>query len=106
MSKKSLAELREQHDGRLPIYAWPGGYPLYYMDDNNLVLCPDCANKPEEEYSSPITRYDMHLEGPPLECEDCGAKIDSAYGDPDEEKDNPQRGAGKFHYDTLEEKRL
>jgi hypothetical protein len=29
--------------GSLDAYAWPGGYPVYYLDKNNDVLCPKCA---------------------------------------------------------------
>jgi hypothetical protein len=29
--------------GSLDAYAWPGGYPVFYLDRNNDVLCPKCA---------------------------------------------------------------
>ena len=31
--------------GKLPAYAWPGGYPLYYLCADGGILCPQCANK-------------------------------------------------------------
>lgn len=37
-------------DGTLQSYAWPGGYPLYYLDKGNNVLCPDCAIESEKAY--------------------------------------------------------
>jgi hypothetical protein len=29
--------------GSLDTYAWPGGYPIYYLDKRGDVLCPKCA---------------------------------------------------------------
>lgn len=26
-------------------YAWPGGYPIYYVTRDGGVLCPDCVRK-------------------------------------------------------------
>ena len=31
-------------EGELVSYAWPGGYPVIYITEDNGVLCPDCAN--------------------------------------------------------------
>jgi hypothetical protein len=81
-------------------YAWPGGYPLVYtvstrpvsgrkLDVPGLghylepgqVYCAECAGKLER--FTPALAQDVHWEGEPLECEDCGKEIDSAYGDPE-----------------------
>jgi hypothetical protein len=43
-----LSEIR-QSDGKLPAYAWPGGYPIVYMARDNGILCPRCANEYELE---------------------------------------------------------
>jgi hypothetical protein len=77
----SLDNLRDIN-GVLPAYAWPGGYPLYYVTADCLTVCPDCANK--DDTSDPATAYGTHWEGPAIECDDCGRPIESAYGDPDE----------------------
>lgn len=69
-------------DGNLPAYAWPGGYPPFYLDREANVLCPKCANR-EIDASQTVTDCDVHWEGPALVCDDCGAEIESAYGDPD-----------------------
>jgi hypothetical protein len=37
---------------------------------------------PESTRDVPIA-YGVHYEGPPIQCEECGAEIPSAYGDPD-----------------------
>ena len=68
-------------EGKLPAYAWPGGYPIVYLDQENLPLCADCATV---EVSGLGGRL-IHYEGPPERCEECNAEIESAYGDPEEE---------------------
>jgi hypothetical protein len=65
-------------------YAWPGGYPLFFLDKENNVLCYDCAIK--EDYSYPIVAYDANWEDPHLFCDDCGKRIESAYAE-DEDDD-------------------
>jgi hypothetical protein len=75
-----LATLRSTTgDGKLPAWAWPGGYPLIYVTENGLTVCPPCAN--EADTSDPVTDGDVFWEGAPLTCEDCGKLIESAYGE-------------------------
>jgi hypothetical protein len=84
----TLSEIR-QSDGKLPAYAWPGGYPIVYMPEDNGILCPKCANEyiPERDNQGQLqpVAYFVHYEGPAEQCENCNALIDSAYGDPDAE---------------------
>lgn len=84
----------ERHqDGTLPAYAWPGVYPLYYLTQDGGILCPACANRQNGSEASTepgdpqwfIVRQDVYWEGPPLDCDHCGAKIESAYGDPEDD---------------------
>lgn len=84
MTRPTINKLRDDNEGKLPAYAWPGGYQMIYIDENNDILCPDCANKPEDEYTVKIVQWDIFYEGAPEECADCGKMIESAYGDPDE----------------------
>lgn len=67
-----------QSDGKLPAYAWPGGYQMFYLTSEGGTLCPDCANK-HAEYSSMIVDYDANYEDPHLVCDDCGKHIDPSY---------------------------
>jgi hypothetical protein len=72
-------------DGTLPAYAWPGGYPLIYLDGEDNTLCPECATKSlghTVEHFRPVA-CDVYYEGPTIYCDDCNAEIESAYGDPD-----------------------
>lgn len=78
-------KLLDENGGKLPSFAWPGGYPLFYLDHENFILCPDCANKEEIEN---LVAYDAHWEGEPLTCEECNGKIESAYGVPEQEAED------------------
>jgi hypothetical protein len=70
--------------GELPTYAWPGGYPLYYVTDQGSILCPAHANV-EAEYSDElIDGVDTNWEDPDLYCEH-GERIESAYAEPEAE---------------------
>jgi len=74
-------------DGKLPAYAWPGGYPLIYFDRENSVLCAECATKSLND-SGEVPQFrpeDVHVyyEGPSLFCDQCNKEIESAYGDLD-----------------------
>ena len=103
---------------RLIAYAWPGGYPVVYYDRNCAELCPDCATRLRREYALacqsafwawvdsgeeyrehastfsgpdcsdlPVSG-DIHWEGSPIQCADCGEDIESAYGEEEEDTDN------------------
>ena len=65
--------------GQLPVYAWPGGYPIYYMaaEDSN-VWCPACANVADP---SVIAAAGINWEDASLYCDQCSKRIESAYED-------------------------
>ena len=76
-------------DGTLPAYAWPGGYPILYLDSHNETLCAACATKAadkleEDDKDRPVA-YFVHYEGPSEFCAACNAEVESAYGDPEVE---------------------
>ena len=64
-------------DGSLPAYAWPGGYQMFYLDEGNCVLCPDCANK--DGYADEVVAYDINWEDDNLYCDDCSKQIEASY---------------------------
>jgi len=77
-------KIYRESTGQLPAYAWPGGYPLYYLDHNGDVLCPQCAIAQDNAADAPAIVYsEVHWEGPPVYCDECAVAIESAYGDPD-----------------------
>ena len=69
-----------KENGQLPSYAWPGGYPIFYIDKQNNCLCPDCANR-DIDQSQEVIASDINWENDCLYCDDCGNKIQSSYGE-------------------------
>lgn len=65
--------------GKLPAYAWPGVYPMYYLTQDGSTVCPDCAN--EEDTSDPATDAGINWEDASMYCDDCGKRIESAYAE-------------------------
>ena len=87
--------MKPQRDdnGNLPAYAWPGGYPLYYVCADGGILCPNCANKqsavrdadehpdyPDYDQWRTIA-VDINWEDASLTCDNCSQRIESAYAD-------------------------
>lgn len=71
-------------DGSFPAYAWPGGYPLYYLAIEEImpslaVVCPDCASLEDSEV---FLSMDINWEDDSLYCDNCGDRIQSAYAEP------------------------
>jgi hypothetical protein len=74
-------------DGKLPAFAWPGGYTLVYMTHDGCDLCADCATKELDDPDGvdPVISGDIYWEGPDMTCDECSRVIESSYGDPDED---------------------
>ena len=76
-------QLPRDSDNRLSAWGWPGGYPVYYLDGENSVLCPACARRSDEDPDEipqfkPIA-VGVNYEDPALYCDDCSERIQSAY---------------------------
>jgi len=70
-------------NGKLPSYAWPGGYPMYYLDGENSVLCPVCAEKSNDDaipQFRPVA-YGVNWEDANMFCDSCCKRIESAYAE-------------------------
>lgn len=85
---KAMREQADAKTGELPAYAWPGGYPIFYMTHKSCdVVCVKCANDHETGLDAfgdeRIGASDVNWEEPDLYC-DCGERIESAYAEPDE----------------------
>lgn len=88
-----MSKLARNDDGTLPAYAWPGGYPIFYMTADNAVLCPDCANGKNgseatetDDGSNECKQWllicaEINYEDEAMYCEHCNVQIQSAYGD-------------------------
>ena len=80
-----MNEIRQANDGKLPEYAWPGGYPMYYLAKDDGVLCPACANqytvgRDNDRQLEPVV-YGINYEDTELYCENCDRRIESAYAE-------------------------
>lgn len=81
-----LAWTRLRQSQPLPAYAWPGGYTIIYYTSDGDPLCADCAwNACQAD--EPMAGRDTYDEGPTIYCTDCGATLQSSYGDPDAEQE-------------------
>lgn len=78
--------------GTFDKYAWPGGYPIYYLMADGGVICADCANKETEliaqadEYLDKqwqIEGKDINWEDASMYCDHCSRRIESAYAEPE-----------------------
>jgi hypothetical protein len=76
----SMTHLPHDSNGKLSSYAWPGGYPLFYLDKESNVLCPACANRDIDD-SQAVVEADVNWEDPSLYCDDCSQRIESAYAE-------------------------
>lgn len=80
--ESGMAHLRAVYDHFFYSYAWPGGYPMAYIDDRCNWYCPDCAKKVYIMEGIELTA-DIYWEGPTVHCEECNCEIESAYGEVD-----------------------
>jgi hypothetical protein len=98
LSRTELSHLRDENNGELPAWAWPGGYPIFYVVEDGGCLCPKCSNLSDVDYTDPydkqwhIVGSDINYEYASLYCDHCGERIESAYaeestseGEPDED---------------------
>ena len=81
---KVLAE-EQSAKGELPAFGFPGGYPIYYVDDSQMFLCAKCANA-DKDSRHVIVDYAINWSDSSLLCEECNNPIESAYDDPFDNK--------------------
>lgn len=70
---------------KYPAFA-AAGYPIYYVINGYLPICPTCANKIDkadfDEFSDDeIADFDTNYESDNLYCNICNKQIPSAYGE-------------------------
>lgn len=80
-----MRNLPRNDEGKLEKYAWPGGYPIFYLDSENSVLCARCAQVSDEDAEElpafkPVAA-DVNYEDPELYCAQCSQRIESAYAE-------------------------
>ena len=75
-----MSKIQRLDNGQLPAFAWPGGYPLFYLDTENNCLCPDCANI-NDDFSDELVSCEVNWEDESMLCDHCSNKIESTYGE-------------------------
>lgn len=75
----SISEAKALYDEIFTDFAFPGGYPVLFMDDAGNTYCADCAKKVFILENTDITS-DIYYEGDTIYCDNCNKEIESAYG--------------------------
>ena len=72
-------------------YSWPGGYPLFGIFNDGGACCSKCASAERELIGTTsgtdgwgLVAIETNWEDPDLYCSNCGARIESAYAEPQE----------------------
>jgi hypothetical protein len=74
-------------NGQVLRYAWPGGYPVFYIANDCDALCPTCVQENLELCKDPddceffVTGHAVNWESDSLCCDHCSKTIESAYGE-------------------------
>ena len=93
---KTTYQIPRMSDGRAEAYAWPGGYPLFYVTQDCACLCPACCDSDRELIEAAaadndaqwnVVAADVNWEDTALYCDHCNKRIESAYGDDEESAD-------------------
>jgi hypothetical protein len=72
--------IERDENNQVETYAWPGGYPLFYMVQGD-VLCPKCVNDNPDNDSFNPDAVDVNYEDTELYCCNCNEQIEAAYRD-------------------------
>jgi len=72
-------------------YAWPGGYPTYFVTSDCAALCCKCAKREGKRITASIREQSndgwrvvaqvVNWEDASLFCDHCGNRIESAYAE-------------------------
>jgi len=71
--------------GKSRCFAWPGGYPMFYLDSRNNVLCSGCVDEVVADFEPGDDVRDLPVAAAvnwesQMFC-DCGEAIGAAYGE-------------------------
>lgn len=82
---------RWYHKGQANSYAWPGGYPIFYVTTDGAALCPRCMTAERKQIVRStvensrdgwnVSGQDVNWEDSELYCDNCSKRIESAYAE-------------------------
>ncbi len=85
-----MATITRNEDGTLEAFAWPGGYQMFYLDEEGETLCPNCAAIQHsleecEEHGqcgeAHLIGADANYEDEDIYCVNCSGQIPASYAD-------------------------
>jgi hypothetical protein len=86
-----LIPLIDSKDGTVPAFAWPDGYPLFYLANDGETLCPKCVNANVRAILEStlegardgwaVEAVDVNWEDAEMFCANCNTRIPSAYAE-------------------------
>lgn len=88
ITKENVQELKLEN-GNFQAYAFPGGYPLYYIMRDGGIVCPGCMNDStnpihvgeQHNHQWQVIGAEINYEDAFLFCEHCSNRIESAYAE-------------------------
>jgi hypothetical protein len=108
MEIKSISDFRKAM--RIGPYAWPGGYPLYFITSDGAALSFDAAKaerrnileaiRDKDNNGWRIVGMDINYEDGELYCEHTNERIPSAYAEPEDME--AQRKAEQRNADRID----
>jgi len=72
------------NSGKVMVYAFPGGYPMYYLTQDDSVLCPQCVEENQDECSDSsdpkwyVESHGINYENNSMHCDECSKQIECA----------------------------
>jgi hypothetical protein len=86
------------YKGQAEKFAWPGGYPLFYITSDGAALCPSCVTEERaqifrstHEHSRDgwaVEAAHINYEDSALYCDHCNGRIESAYAEDEANQPN------------------
>lgn len=83
MSRHRMTTLEVKRALKAGPYAWPGGYPLFFVTQDGAALSFEAMAERFREEAGAVAGVDVNWEDPHLYCDHTGARIPSAYAEDD-----------------------
>lgn len=81
MTTQRMSTLEVKRALKAGPYAWPGGYPQYFVTCDGSALSFDAMRERFREEAGAVLGVDVNWENDSLYCDHTGERIPSAYGE-------------------------